>query len=99
MTSFEADGILLVEECSPDNLEDEVPTSLSAFERFRRSKTLIFWVIALASFIEGLCYSIIIPIIPVYIESLQLSQVKSAEFGLKMERLRSASYFPLFHWP
>lgn len=53
---------------------EEADAPISALYRFRSSRKLVVVVLCIAAALDGLFYSIIIPIIPAYVESLSLSQ-------------------------
>jgi hypothetical protein len=75
-----------LEEFSKIDLVDEKPKDsdifdqddilkLSIFERFRRSRTTLVTVVWIAIFVDCLFYSIVIPLLPLYLEQLKVSQV------------------------
>jgi hypothetical protein len=66
-------------ELSEVNLKDDISNlddiKISLFERFRRSRTTLVTVVWIAIFVDCLFYSIVIPLLPLYLEELHVSQV------------------------
>lgn len=63
-----------------DEISDLDDIKLSLFERFRRSKKTLVTVVWIAIFVDCLFYSIVIPLLPLYLEELHVSQVNSLIF-------------------
>ena len=48
--------------------------------KFRKSPTTILVVVWIAVFVDCLFYSIVIPLLPLYLEQLNVSEVKTSKF-------------------
>jgi len=57
-----------------DEISDLDDIKLSLFEKFRRSKKTLVTVVWIAIFVDCLFYSIVIPLLPLYLEELHVSQ-------------------------